>query len=158
VPHVMISRRRCTGCRMCELACSAWHEGAYRPSLSRLHVEVNPTTANVNGFTCLQTACAECERACPEGAIERQLIEVRAVGMEPVTGYVLKVNEKMCTGCGKCYDVCPRGVIRPHPGKGVAYKCDLCDGEPHCIAFCQNPRIMAIQLRLSRADRERAEV
>ena len=32
MPHVMISSKKCTGCHMCELACSAWHEGAYRPS------------------------------------------------------------------------------------------------------------------------------
>ena len=30
-------------------------------------------------------------------------------------------------------------IIHEHPEREVAYKCDLCDGEPQCIAFCQNP-------------------
>ena len=42
MPHVMISRKKCTGCHMCELACSAYHEGAYRPSVARLFVRVQP--------------------------------------------------------------------------------------------------------------------
>ena len=39
MPYVMINNKKCTGCHMCELACSAWHEGAFRPSVARLHVE-----------------------------------------------------------------------------------------------------------------------
>jgi anaerobic carbon-monoxide dehydrogenase iron sulfur subunit len=153
MPHVMISSKKCTGCHMCELACSAWHEGAYRPSVARLFSEVNPTTTAVKGQTCLQTACAKCEEACPEGAIERLPIEVTAAGLDPVSGYVLKVNEDLCTNCGSCYDACPYGMIREHPDKAVAFKCDLCDGTPQCVAFCQNPHVLAVSLKQSKFEK-----
>ncbi len=154
MPHVLISAKRCTGCHMCELACSAWHEGVYRPSVARLRVQVNPTTVAVKGSTCLQTACAKCEEICPERAITRREIRAVPVGVDAVRGYVLRVDESLCTNCGECYEVCPHGVIHEHPDRHVAFKCDLCDGEPQCIAFCQNPHILAVDLRTSKADRD----
>jgi anaerobic carbon-monoxide dehydrogenase iron sulfur subunit len=160
VPHVLIDRKRCTGCHMCELACSAWHEGAYRPSVSRLHSEVNPTTATIKGHTCLQSGCAKCEEICPQDAIYRQAITVTPPGEFPgkeklgksVTGYVLLVDEQRCINCGDCYEVCPPQVIHEHPDRHVAYKCDLCGGDPQCIAFCQNPRVYAVDLKVDKAD------
>jgi carbon-monoxide dehydrogenase iron sulfur subunit len=158
MPQVLINNKKCTGCHMCELACSAWHEGAYRPSVARLRVEVNPTTIAVRGTTCLQLACAKCEEACPERAIVRRPIVVEVEGLDPTPGYVLVVDESRCTNCGECYSVCPRGVIFEHPDRHVAVKCDLCDGRPQCIAFCQNPHILAVSVRSSKADREPAAV
>ncbi len=175
MPYVTISNTRCTGCHMCELACSAWHEGAYRPSVARLSVTVNPTTIKVKGRTCLQTNCAKCEEVCPEAAIKREVISVTLPAVDtsadaeaasaadagvpapqPVTGYVLRVDEALCTNCGSCYEVCPYDVIREHPDRRVAFKCDLCDGDPQCIAFCQNPNVLAVSLRSGKADREPA--
>ena len=59
MPHVLINAKRCTGCHMCELACSAFHEGTYRPSVAHLFTEVNPRTAVIKAHTCLQTGCAK---------------------------------------------------------------------------------------------------
>jgi carbon-monoxide dehydrogenase iron sulfur subunit len=158
MPYVMISSKKCTGCHMCELACSAWHEGAYRPSVARLRVEVDPTNAVVRGRTCLQTACAKCEEVCPVGAIERCPIRVEAVGLELFQGHVLTVDDDLCTNCGACYEVCPQGVIHEHPDRGVAFKCDLCDGTPQCVAFCQNPNVLAVDVRPTKAEKTPAPV
>ena len=102
MPHVMISSKKCTGCHMCELACAAQHEGAYRPSVARLFSEVNPTTGAIKGHTCLQTACAKCQEVCPHDAIVTREITVRVKGDYPskekngelVKGYVLVVDEE----------------------------------------------------------------
>jgi len=161
MPHVMINSKKCTGCHMCELACSAFHEGAFRPSLARLFSKVNPTTAAVKGHTCLQAGCAKCEEACPAGAIGRNVISVAPKGEfdakakvgESVSGYVLVVDEEKCTNCGDCYDVCPTGVIHEHPERHIAFKCDLCDGDPQCISFCQNPYVLAVDLRIDKVDK-----
>ncbi len=149
----MVNNKKCTGCHMCELACSAWHEGVYRPSVARLAIEVNPSMARVRGRTCLQTACAKCEEVCPTGAIKREEILVKAEGLEPVAGWVLRVHEELCDDCGLCYEVCPQEVIREHPVRKVAFKCDLCDGDPQCVAFCQNPNVLAVDVRQSKVEK-----
>ena len=148
MPHVMIDSRKCTGCHMCELACSAYHEGAYRPSLSRLRVEVNPTTGAIKGSSCMQTACHKCEDVCPPGAIYTE-------------AGVLYVDEAVCDACAgrekgpACVEACPWRVIHLHPGTGKAFKCDLCrGGEPQCVAFCQNPYVLAVTVKADKADEE----
>ena len=51
MPHVTIDRKRCSGCHLCELACSSYHEGGFQPSRARLFAAVNPTTAAIKGRT-----------------------------------------------------------------------------------------------------------
>jgi anaerobic carbon-monoxide dehydrogenase iron sulfur subunit len=162
MPHVMISSKKCTGCHMCELGCSAFHEAGFRPSVARLYADVNPTTAVIKGHTCLQTACAKCQEACPEDAIVTRQITVKPAGEfgskekigDTVTGFVLVVDESKCTNCGDCYEVCPYDVIHEHPDRKVAFKCNLCDGDPQCIAFCQNKYVLAVDLKLDKKDKE----
>jgi anaerobic carbon-monoxide dehydrogenase iron sulfur subunit len=165
MPHVLISSKKCTGCHMCELACSAYHEGAYRPSVARLFSACNPTSGATKGHTCLQTSCAKCQDVCPHGAIVTEEITLSVkgefaakekIGGDAIKGYVLVVLDDKCTGCGECYPVCPTGVIHQHPDKEVAFKCDLCGGEPQCIAFCQNPHVLAVDLKVDRMDRQLA--
>jgi Fe-S-cluster-containing hydrogenase component 2 len=158
----MILRKKCTGCHMCELACSIQHEGAYRPSVARLFSDCDVTTAEIKGRTCLQTGCAKCQEACPEDAIVTKEITVKVEGAfagkekigDEVKGVVLVVDESKCTNCGDCYEVCPYDVINEHPDRQKAFKCDLCDGEPQCIAFCQNPFVLAVDLKVDKMDRE----
>ena len=164
MPHVMISNKNCTGCHMCELACSAYHEGVYRPSVARIFSACNPTTGAVKGHACLQTACGKCQAACANEAIVVKQITVKVAGEfagkekvgDSVEGFVLVVDEDKCTNCGDCFDACPYGVIHEHPERHVAFKCDLCDGDPQCIAFCQNPHVLAIDLKVDKKDRDLA--
>ena len=64
-----------------------------------------------------------------------------------------KMITEECINCGACYDACPLGVIKEHPDRPVAYKCDLCDGTPQCVAFCQNPNVLAVGLKMSKIER-----
>jgi Fe-S-cluster-containing dehydrogenase component len=38
--HVITDITKCTGCRMCELACSMHHEGVFNPSKARIKVHL----------------------------------------------------------------------------------------------------------------------
>lgn len=63
------------------------------------------------------------------------------------------MDEDLCTNCGECYKVCPQGVTHEHPDRKVAFMCDLCDGAPQCVAFCQNPHVLAVDVRQSEAEK-----
>jgi len=54
---------------------------------------------------------------------------------------LVEIVEPECTGCGTCIDACPAGAIKLHPELGKALKCDLCGGNPNCVAYCPNNAI-----------------
>ena len=63
---------------------------------------------------------------CPVGALSRNE-ELNRV----------EVDYEVCIGCRTCVSVCPFGAMNYNPiDKNVA-KCDLCDGNPQCVNFCE---------------------
>jgi Na+-translocating ferredoxin:NAD+ oxidoreductase RNF subunit RnfB len=40
------------------------------------------------------------------------------------------------TDCTVCIDECPGDTIHIHPTENVPMFCDLCDGDPQCVAVC----------------------
>jgi tetrathionate reductase subunit B len=54
----------------------------------------------------------------------------------------IKVNKKLCIGCGSCIPACPYGARYRHPEEKVVDKCDFCErrrarGElPACVTTC----------------------
>lgn len=124
MPRILVAMPgKCTGCGRCQAACSAAHEGFFAPSLARLGVENFPFIGRSVPSVCFHCANPDCLAACPEGAINHD-----------ETGTVL-VHADRCTGCGACEDACPWGQIRLEK-VGIAVKCDLCGGEPSCVAEC----------------------
>ncbi len=121
---VTVNPDKCTGCRSCELACSLKNTGEFNPARSRIHV------IGFEELFCLPITCFQCEKAycaevCPTGAIIR----------DEATG-TIKVLKEKCTGCKICTLACPFGNIAFSSEEKVAVKCELCDGEPECVAFC----------------------
>jgi len=49
---------------------------------------------------------------------------------------VVRIVEEECIGCGECITACPFGAVDFNEEKGVAFICDLCDGEPVCVSNC----------------------
>lgn len=126
---IVVDDGACVGCKICELICSLHHEGAFHPFLSRIQVVRDPFAGHNVPTVCAQCQHPACVDACPEDAI----------GVNPLTGVVV-IREEACTGCGCCADACPfnteKHVLRYHPQKKVYLKCDLCDGDPQCVAWC----------------------
>jgi Fe-S-cluster-containing dehydrogenase component len=122
----------CTGCAICELACSMKKDGVYSRALARLKVhsryyegQWSGTGIFVKDF-CRQCSVPECFYACP---VED------AMYVDEKTGARV-VDEEKCIGCRRCEKACPWNMIVYIPDKGVCSKCDLCGGDPECVKQC----------------------
>jgi len=122
-----IRAENCTGCRMCELACSSFKEGEFIPDRARIRVIENRLEGWSHPSVCLQCEEPMCMSVCPEQAISRTTT--------PLGDPVVRVDADKCIGCYSCMVACPFGAIGFFP-KLKAVKCDLCDGSPQCVEFC----------------------
>ncbi|MCW4009743.1 MAG: 4Fe-4S dicluster domain-containing protein [Candidatus Bathyarchaeota archaeon] len=120
---VSVDPSKCTGCGICELACSQEKSEA-SPLQSRIRVVRMKPLFNF-ALACRSCEDAKCVTACPEKALSQ------AEG----TG-VIMVSDKKCKGCDWCVQACEHGGITIHPETGLAVTCDLCGGEPQCVEFC----------------------
>lgn len=122
--RIIVSPDKCTGCRLCELACSLKVTGELNPHRSRIRVYGYDSLFSLP-VTCFQCETAECAEACPTGAITTDV----------ATG-VLTVDASQCNGCEACVPACPYGHMAFFTDDGVAVKCELCAGQPECVLFC----------------------
>jgi Fe-S-cluster-containing hydrogenase component 2 len=122
---VSVDPSKCTGCGICEYACTLEkEEKAWNPIRSRIRVVRMSPLFNF-ALACRFCEDAKCVVACPEDA----LLQSEDTG-------ILMVNDKKCMGCDWCVQACPHGGITLHTDTGKAIACDLCDDEPSCVEFC----------------------
>jgi len=122
----------CTGCHLCELACSFKHHGVFDLSLSRITILTRPEVQTSVQVYCLQCRDAACERVCPVNAISR----------DKNGAYI--INYDCCIGCRECAYACPFGAIS-FEVEARPIKCDLCEGEPECVAVCPHDAIVCME-------------
>ena len=121
---ITVNPDKCSGCRLCELACSLKNIGEFNPVRAMIQVIGYDELFSlpVMCFQCEKPYCAE---VCPTGAITQ----------DGTTGTV-SVSKDKCTGCKLCILACPFGNITFSSDKRLAVKCELCGGEPECVTFC----------------------
>jgi carbon-monoxide dehydrogenase iron sulfur subunit len=143
---LMVDPERCTGCGLCEMACSLQHEGVCSQALSRIRVLRREEKGWSMPVVCMQCVDAPCKAICPAGAISRD----SASG-----AYV--INHRLCIGCRLCIMVCPLGAITfSQEEAGHVLKCDLCDGAPRCVQFCGTGALSLVRPdRLGEAQRRK---
>jgi carbon-monoxide dehydrogenase iron sulfur subunit len=124
--YVLSKPELCTGCKVCELACSMVHDGVFNPEKARLTIYASSLEAMEKARICVHCEKPPCQGACP----------VDAISKDPKTGWVL-VDVQTCTGCGDCVKACPFEAMHLHPGTERAINCDLCGGDPQCVAYCR---------------------
>ncbi len=123
--RIVVREALCSGCRACELACVARHEGRFGTATARIHVTKVEAQGVDRPHVCRLCRRAPCVAACPSGALYR----------DETTGAVL-LHADDCIGCAACADACPFGMAALHPETGLALMCDLCGGEPACVRRC----------------------
>ena len=124
----------CSGCHMCEIACSLHHEEWIWPEASRIRV-FRPFPGVEVPHLCAQCDDYPCVESCP----------VDALSVDEDTTAVITDQER-CISCGICIEVCPGEVPKLHPETGKVLICDLCGGDPECVKVCQEAQFNALRL------------
>jgi Fe-S-cluster-containing dehydrogenase component len=123
---ITIEPDKCTSCRICEIICSQVKTGMCNPALSRIKVISDMVNGVDVPVLCLHCEEPLCRDVCPVGAIDVDL-----------KSGIVKIKEDDCIGCRLCIMVCPYGGISYNPQTRKVMKCDLCDGDPMCVKYCE---------------------
>jgi len=115
---------KCTGCRICELVCSAVKEKGFNPLFSRIRTVRAGPLLNVS-IACRLCKEPTCVKSCPRKALTK----------DEANGVIL-VDYDRCSGCCWCVEMCEFGVMVSHLEKKNVIVCDLCGGNPKCVEFC----------------------
>ena len=120
---IKINTDKCTGCRACEMACSAFHaEPKYslvNPARSRIRVFRNELLDEYVPVYASEYTPAQCNGR-----------QVHTIAGKEYT---------LCTFCGAA---CPSREIFKEPDSGLPLKCDMCANEPPleapmCVQVCE---------------------
>ena len=125
-----IDHEKCTGCRLCELVCAVKHDGMSNPARARIKVMKWEQEGIYVPMSCQQCQDAPCMNICPAKAISRDLELSRVT-----------VDYDKCIGCRFCVAVCPFGAMSFNVIDRKVFKCDLCDGDPQCVRFCDRKAV-----------------
>jgi len=130
-----IDYQKCTGCRLCELVCAVKHDGFSNPARSRIRVIKWEAEGLYVPMSCQQCEDAPCLNVCP----------VKAISRDEDLGLVM-VDYDMCIGCRSCVVVCPFGAMSFNVIDRKVFKCDLCDGDPQCVRFCEEKAVDFVEV------------
>lgn len=132
--EIVLRPERCTGCRLCELACVEHHYGpvpghdiSHPWVFERRRLAIRGAAGDWRLEVCDHCEAHPCVGACPHLALL----------LWP--GGPVSLVEPRCTGCGACVAVCDRHAIRRVGALDKAIKCDGCGPGPEpppCARAC----------------------
>ncbi len=131
--RISVTPEKCSGCRICELACAQYHFGVNNPKKAAIRIfTLYPNPVIRTPIVCRQCEDPECQKSCPSDAIQ-------------ITDDIVKIDPELCTGCLVCVDACPYGAIFVHPDVDTPIKCDLCSGSPRCVEACPKTALVVVE-------------
>lgn len=131
---LIVDYAKCTGCRICELVCSAKKNGSASPSRARIAVLRWESISVATPMYCQQCQTAPCAAVCPVKALARDETFSRVA-----------INQDLCIGCRFCVAVCPFGAMALDTVTQKVVKCDLCDGDPTCVQYCEPQALQYVE-------------
>ena len=119
VKSIKIEVDKCSGCRICEMICSAFHSepkySSINPARARIRIIRDPLTDVFIPVHAGDYTVAEC------------------AGRNKYT-----MDGKEYDECSFCRASCPSREEFKEPDSGLPLKCDMCEGEeePMCVKWC----------------------
>ncbi|MBI2877552.1 MAG: 4Fe-4S dicluster domain-containing protein [Candidatus Tectomicrobia bacterium] len=157
----VVDPHRCTGCRICEMACSYRRSGEFGPYKSAIWIFKEEEQGIDLPILCRHCRKPPCQAACPAAEVFRGDPDYRPpLTRSEASGAVVLSSPGYCIGCFECVKACPFGALRIDPNADVPVKCDLCGGEPECVQSCPTGAIQFLEaatLPLSRPRSQTAE-
>lgn len=143
---IIVDFDKCTGCRTCETACSAYNNkinvegeilnGIGNPRLSNIRVHNYNPDVDVP-VTCANCSDAPCIAICP---VDPDPENGRRALYRDEVSKTIKVDLERCLGCTLCAKACKEqrsGVlVLNEKTKKPERICTHCDGDPQCVKFC----------------------
>ena len=134
--QLIINAKQCTGCGICEIACSLFNRQECNPEKSNVRVVRYEDEGILYSIPVVCQQCEKplCQDVCPSGAISQDMKTNAMV-----------IDRDKCIGCKYCVTACPFGAIAFDQEIGVARKCSLCEGDPKCVEFCPKEALLFIR-------------
>ena len=129
---IQINAEKCAGCRVCEMVCSLHHEHKFTPERSRILVLKDDKYGFDYPLVCHQCDPCPSIAACPYDALNR------------TREGIIQVDQQECNGCGACVEACVFKAVHLDD-TSIPLICDLCEGEPVCVAKCPTTALLFIE-------------
>ena len=120
---LLVDAEKCSGCRLCEMVCSFYHETKFSPRLTRITVIKDDKYGLDYPVFCHRCDPCPAIATCPTDALSKTEFGV------------IQLNTEACTGCGACVDTCVFDAVKLDESSKPLL-CDLCEGEPVCVERC----------------------
>lgn len=135
IKEITIDLDKCTGCRACEMACSAFHAkprySSVNPARSRIRVVADEINDEYVPVRAGNRTRAECDGR-----------------------HYYRIDGKPYSECSFCRAACPSRDYFIEPDSGLPLKCDMCEDEPAlaeplcvtaCLAHCLTYQMREVQ-------------
>jgi len=139
VKEIKVDIEKCTGCRACEMACSAFHA---KPKYS----SINPARARIRVVI---------------DELNDEYVPIRAGDYTPSEcngRHIYTINGKEYSECSFCGACCPSRDYFIEPDSGLPLKCDMCESippldEPWCVKVCTNDALTYVEREVTRDEK-----
>lgn len=131
VKEIKVDIEKCTGCRACEMACSAFHA---KPKFS----SINPARARIRVVV---------------DELNDEYVPIRAGDFTPSEcngRHIYTINGKEYSECSFCGACCPSRDYFIEPDSGLPLKCDMCESippldMPWCVKVCKEGALTYVE-------------